>query len=152
MRLRPGSLQYSTMLLAFGLEVFCPSVLGFCAVLNKSCSLWKQAVCLHAVASQDGSYSGSGSAVLSSGSTSSLYAMVSPDAVISQQHQVIYTCTRAPVLVCLCGDVTVTSSTCRHVLDFQETFENVLFTVTHGYQTCTLCCILNLFIFRSPVM
>jgi len=43
---------------------------------------------LRTVASQEGSYSGSGSAVLSSGSTSSIYAMVSPDAVVSQQHQV----------------------------------------------------------------
>lgn len=43
------------------------------------------------------SYSGSGSAVLSSGSTSSIYGMVAPDTVIPQQqvimHTPAYTCT-----------------------------------------------------------
>ena len=67
-------------------------------ILEQSYSHWL--VMLHTVTQE--SYCGSGSAVLSSGSTSSIYGMIAPDAVIPQHQVNTYTCS---------SDVTLTSST-----------------------------------------
>jgi len=78
---------------------------------------------MYTVLAQDCSYSGSGSAVLSSGSTSSIYGMVAPDAVISQQVRLHYNTFVLVHLYREFSDVTLTQKYSMPVVVAAKTYD-----------------------------